>query len=119
MPVTLYNKLFTFRVTDEKFEIQEDLLKMMTYKNYFVDLAFLSDNKLTYDFAKQIYVDIRALGKEGMRDKSPIRLFKSPAIIDLSMNQIQDCCHLILTNFVIDLNFYNKRNKLVKFYHNY
>ena len=41
-PVYLYNNLPTFRQTDEKFELQEDLLKMITNKNYNVDRAKLS-----------------------------------------------------------------------------
>ena len=44
-PVTLYNNLLTFRDTDENFELQEDHLKMMTNKNFNVDLAKLSDEK--------------------------------------------------------------------------
>ena len=39
IPVTLYNKLLTFRDTDRKFELQGDLFKMITNKNYNVDLA--------------------------------------------------------------------------------
>ena len=44
-PVTLYNNLLTFRDTDEKFEILGDLSKLITNKNYNVDLANLSDKK--------------------------------------------------------------------------
>ena len=39
IPVTLYNKLLTFRVTDEKFEFQGDLLKMINNGNNIVDLV--------------------------------------------------------------------------------
>ena len=45
-PVTLYKKLLTFRDTDEKFELQEDLFKMITDKSYKVDFANLSGKKL-------------------------------------------------------------------------
>ena len=53
IPVTLYDNLLTFRDTDRKFELHEDLLKMMTNKNYNIDLAKLPDKKLMLDFAKK------------------------------------------------------------------
>ena len=46
-PVILYNNLLTFRDTVEEFEIKGDALKMITIKSYNVDLASLSDKKLT------------------------------------------------------------------------
>ena len=46
-PVILYNNLLTIRDTVEKFEIKGDPLKVITFKNYSVDLASLSDKKLT------------------------------------------------------------------------
>ena len=46
IPVTLNNNLLTFRETDQKFEIQGDLLKMIIYKNYDVELANLSNKKI-------------------------------------------------------------------------
>ena len=51
--VSLYNSLLTFRDTDEKFEVQGDLLKKITKKIYNVDLANLVDRKLMYEFAKK------------------------------------------------------------------
>ena len=39
IPITLYNNLLTFRGTGKKFELKGDLLKMITNKNYNVDLA--------------------------------------------------------------------------------
>ena len=43
VPITLYKKLLTFRDTGKEFELTGDLLKMITNKNYIVDLACLSD----------------------------------------------------------------------------
>ena len=37
--------MLTFRDTDKEFERKGDLLKMITNKNYNVDLASLSDKK--------------------------------------------------------------------------
>ena len=79
--VTLYNNLLTFRDTGKKFELQKDLLKMMTNKNYNVDLASLSVKKLISDFAKEMYFDVNAPGKKGTRDRSLMGLLKSPDIL--------------------------------------
>ena len=38
-PVTLYNSLLIFRDTDKKIELQGDVLKMVTNKNYNVDVG--------------------------------------------------------------------------------
>ena len=51
-PFTLYNNLLTFLDTGKEFELKGDLLKMITNKNYNVDLASLQDQKLMYDFEK-------------------------------------------------------------------
>ena len=60
LPITLYISLLTFRVTCKKFELKCDLLKMITNKNYNVNIASLSDKKLTYDFAKELKFDSKA-----------------------------------------------------------
>ena len=39
--ITLYNDMLTFRDTGREFELKEDLLEMITNKNYKVDLAKL------------------------------------------------------------------------------
>ena len=54
---------------------------MITNKNYNVDLAKLSDKKLMYDFAKEMNFDLKAVGKKSTRDKTLIKLIKSPAIM--------------------------------------
>ena len=45
IPITLYNNLLTFRDTGKEFELNGDLLKMITNKNFNVDLASLTDEK--------------------------------------------------------------------------
>ena len=54
IPITLHDNLLTFRDTNKVFELKGDLLKMITNKNYNVDLASLADKKLMYDFAKEM-----------------------------------------------------------------
>ena len=46
IPVTVHENLLTFRETNKQFELKGELLKMITNKNYNVDLADLSGKKL-------------------------------------------------------------------------
>ena len=54
---------------------------MITYKNYNVDLASLSDKKFTCDFAKEMNFDTKALGIKSTRDGTLIKLLKSPGLM--------------------------------------
>ena len=80
IPITLYNNMITFRDTGKEFELKGDLLKMITNKNYNVDHASFSDKKLMYDFAKEMHFDLKAQGNKSTRDRTLIKLLKSPAI---------------------------------------
>ena len=77
IPHTLKNNLLTFRDTGKKFELKGDLLKMITIKNYKVNLASLSNKKLRYDFAKEMHFDVRGQGRKSTRDITLIKLLKS------------------------------------------
>ena len=79
--ITLYNNLLTFRDTGKEFELKGDLLKLITNNNYNVDHASLADKKLMYDFAKEMHFDLKAVGKKSTRDRTLIKLLKSPAIM--------------------------------------
>ena len=81
IPITLYNNMITFRDTGKDFEIKGDLLKMITNKNYNVDLASLSDQKLMYDFAKEMHFDVKKIGNKSTRDRTLTKLLKSPGLI--------------------------------------
>ena len=81
IPITLYNNILTFRDTGKEFELIGNLLKMITNKNYNADLANLQDRKLMYDFAKEMHFDTKALGNKSTRDRTLIKLPKSPAIM--------------------------------------
>ena len=50
--------------TGRVFELNGDLLKMITNENYIVELASLSDKKPIYDFAKEMNFDVKAMGKQ-------------------------------------------------------
>ena len=81
IPITLYNKLLTFRDTGKEFELKGDLLKMITNKNYNVDHASSADKKLMYDFAKEMNFDQKSLGNKSTRDETLIKLLKSPGLM--------------------------------------
>ena len=81
IPITLHDNLLTFRDSDKQFELKGDLLKMITNKNYNVDLASLQDKKIMYDFAKEMNFDMRALGNKSTRDRTLIKLLKSPGLM--------------------------------------
>ena len=81
IPVTLYNNLLTFRDTGKEYQLKGDLLKMITNKNYNVDLASLSDKKLMYDFVIQMYFDVKATGNKSTRDRTLIKLLESQGLM--------------------------------------
>ena len=81
IPITLHDKLLTFPDTNKVFELKGDLLKLITNKNYNVDLASLADNKLMYNFAKEMQFNVRGKGRESTRDRTLINLLKSPGLI--------------------------------------
>ena len=80
IPITLSNNILTFRDTGKEFESKGDLLKMITNKNYNVDFASLADKKLMYDFAKEMIFDLKASGNKSTRDRTLIKLLKSPSL---------------------------------------
>ena len=100
--------MLTFRYTDKKVGLQGDLLKMIYNKNSIVDLAYLQDEMIKYEFAKQMYFDERALCNKSSRDQSLIILLKSPAIKLLGFPQ--SFYQTILMNYVIDYKYYYMKN---------
>ena len=79
-PVTLHDNFLTFRVTGEIIELKGGLLKMITNKKFYVALTILSDKDLMYDFAKEMRFDVNAHGKKSTRNRTLIKLFKSPGL---------------------------------------
>ena len=53
-----------------------------------VDLASLSDKKFLYDFAKETYSDKNITSNESTRDRSLIKVPKSPAIMAYEISTI-------------------------------
>ena len=81
IPITLYGNILTFCDTGKEFELKGDLLKMITSKNYNVDLVSSSDKQLMYDFAKEMHFDLKAQSNKSTRDRPPINLPKSPSLV--------------------------------------
>ena len=81
IPITLYGSMLTFRDTNKQFELTGDLLEMITNKDYNVDHASLADKKLMYDFAKEMHFDTKAQGNKPTRDRTLIKLLKSPGLM--------------------------------------
>ena len=81
IPITLYGNMLIFRDTNKQFELTGDLLEMITNKDYNVDQASLANKKLMYDFAKEMHFDLKAVGKKPTRNKTLIKLLKSPGLI--------------------------------------
>ena len=73
--------MLTFRDTNKQSKLTGDLLKMITNKNFHVDLASLADKKLMYDFAKEMNFDLKARGNKSTRDRTLIKLLKSPGLM--------------------------------------
>ena len=73
--------MLTFRDTNKQFELKGDLLEMITNSKYNVDLASLADKKLMHDFAKEMHFDTKAQGNKSTRDRTLIKLLKSPCLM--------------------------------------
>ena len=81
IPITLYGNMLTFRDINKQFELKGDLLEMITNSKFNVDLASLPDKKLMYDFAKEMKFDTKTLGNKSTRDRTLIKLLKSPGLL--------------------------------------
>ena len=81
IPISLYGNILTFRDTGKIFELKSDLLEMITNDKFNVDLVSLQDNKLMYDFAKEMHFDQKALGNKSIRDRKLIKLRNSPGLM--------------------------------------
>ena len=64
IPITLHDNSSTFRDTGKEFELKVYLLKMITNKNYNVDLASLSDENLLIEFAREMHFEVKTRGNK-------------------------------------------------------
>ena len=61
-PVTLHDSSLTFCDTGKSFQLERNLLKMITNENYIVDLAKLSEEEIRYEFPTEKYFCGKRLG---------------------------------------------------------
>ena len=61
---------------------------MITNENYKVDFNSLSEKKLMYEFAEELHFDKRATHDKSTRNKTLIRLLKSPAFMASGVSTI-------------------------------
>ena len=73
--------MLTFRDTGKEFELKGDLLKVITNKTFNVVPASSQDKKIMYDFAKEMNFDTKYQGNKSTRDRTLIKLLKSPGLM--------------------------------------
>ena len=79
--VTLFSKMLLFRDSNKSFKLDRDLLETMTKHDFNVSHSDPKDQKLNYEFGKEMNFKIKQKGRKSDRDKSMIKLLKSPAIM--------------------------------------
>ena len=81
IPVTIFSNMLIFRDSNKSFKLDGDRLETITNYDFNVDHSNQQDRKLIYDFAKEMNFNIKQKGNKSNRDKSVIRLLKSPTIM--------------------------------------
>ena len=79
-PVSLYSNMLTFRDSNICFNLDGHVFKTMTYYDFNVTHSIPQDQKLNYEFGREMNYDIKRIGQKSNRDKSLGKLLKSPAI---------------------------------------
>ena len=88
IPNTLYSNMSTFRDTNRSFELDRGLLKTMTNCKFNVGHSNPQDGKISRKFVEEMNFDIKNIGRSSTRDKSPIKLPNSPAIMASGISTI-------------------------------
>ena len=81
IPVTIISNMITFRDSKKSFKLDGDLLETITNYDFNVSHSDPKDQKLIYEFGNEMNFNIRQKGRKSDRDKSMIKLLKSPAIM--------------------------------------
>ena len=81
IPVTLFSNMITFRDSKKSFKLDGDLLETMTKYNFNVGHANRQDQKLISEFGKEMNFNFKQKRRKSDRDKTMIKLLKSPAIM--------------------------------------
>ena len=81
IPVTLFSNMITLRDSNKYFKLDGDLLETMTIYDFNVSHSNPKDQKLIYEFGKEKIFNIKQKARKSDRDRSLIKLLKSPAIM--------------------------------------
>ena len=88
IPVTLFSNMITFRGSNKSFKLDGDLLETMTNFDFNVSHSNPKDQKLIYKFGREMNFNIKQKGRKSDRDKSMIKILKSPAIMASGISNI-------------------------------
>ena len=88
IPVTLVSNMVIFRDSNKSFILDGDLLGTMTNYDFNVSHSNPRDEKLLYEFAKEMNLDVKGKGRKSDRDTKLIKLLKSPAIMASGISTI-------------------------------
>ena len=69
IPVSLYSNMSTFRDSNKSFKLDGDLLETMTNYDFNVNHAEPQNQKLIYEFGKEMKFDIKQKARKSNRDK--------------------------------------------------
>ena len=81
VPVTIFSNMSTFRDSNNTFKLDGDLLETTTNYDYNVSQSNPKDQKLIDEFGKEMKFNIKQKGRKSDRDKSMLKLLKSPAFM--------------------------------------
>ena len=80
IPVILISIMLTFRDSSKSLKIDVELLETMINYDFNASQSNPQDQKLIYEFGKEMIFNIKQPGRKNNRDKSMIELLKSPDI---------------------------------------
>ena len=81
IPDTLYSNMLTFRDSNRSFNLDGDLLETISIDSFNVGLSNPQDQKLNYEFGKEMKLNIKQKGQKSPRDEPLIKLLDTPAIM--------------------------------------
>ena len=88
IPVTLFSNMLIFRESKKSFKLDGDFLETRTKYDFNVHRSDPKDQKLIYEFGKEMNFNIKQKGRKSDRDKSLIKLLKLPAIMASGISNI-------------------------------
>ena len=88
IPVTLFSNMITFRDSNKSFKLDGDLLETMTNYDFNVSPSNPKDQKLFYEFGREMNFNLKQKGRKSDRNRSLIKLLKTQAIMASGISNI-------------------------------